>query len=298
MLRSHIERTATVLALGVLMSVAVPTLAGGHGGGHGGHAPAGHAGFNGHPGFHGHPGYYGHYHGYGYGYYGFGFGYYGYGWGGYPGYGYGPGYYPGYYAPGYDCYPPVLPLTAPPPLAVPVGEANRPTDNLAHLEIRSPGTDTEVWLNGVRTKQTGTEQRYKSPPIHPGEKYSYEVRARWTENGKPVEVTRTVLVQANERVNVELVSPAAAGENNVARFQIRSPGADTEIWLNGVRTRQTGAEQRYQTPPIPAGQAFSYQVRARWTENGKPVEVTRSVLIHSQDQLSIDLAQPTLAASR
>jgi uncharacterized protein (TIGR03000 family) len=138
----------------------------------------------------------------------------------------------------------------------------------------------------------------------PGQNYAYDIRARWTQNGQPVEVTRTIQIQANDQLRVDLTKsstpPEAAPESrdNTAHLQIRSPGPDTEIWLNGVRTRQTGAEQQYRTPPMTTGQQFSYEIRGRWTENGKPVEVTKTVLIQAKDQLTVDLAQPSRTASK
>lgn len=62
----------------------------------------------------------------------------------------------------------------------------------------------EVWLNGTRTKSTGPLREFVSPPLEAGWKYSYEVRARWTENGKAVERTRALRVQPGQKLDVDL----------------------------------------------------------------------------------------------
>jgi uncharacterized protein (TIGR03000 family) len=135
--------------------------------------------------------------------------------------------------------------------------------------------------------------------MEPGQKYAYDIKARWTENGKPIEVTRTVYVKANEQLRVNLGRPEPMGADNVARFQISAPSADAEVWLNGVRTKQTGNFQCYTTPVMEPGQKYAYDIKARWTENGKSVEVTRTVYIKATEQLHVDLSEgPSLAANK
>jgi uncharacterized protein (TIGR03000 family) len=68
-------------------------------------------------------------------------------------------------------------------------------DNKAHIWLRVP-TNAEIWVNGVKTKQTGESRYFFSPPLTPGKKYSYQMRLRWMKDGKPVEETQRILVQA------------------------------------------------------------------------------------------------------
>jgi uncharacterized protein (TIGR03000 family) len=72
-------------------------------------------------------------------------------------------------------------------------------DNKAHIWLRVP-TSAEIWVNGVKTKQTGESRYYYSPPLALGRKYSYEMRLRWMKDGKPVEETQRILVQAGETI--------------------------------------------------------------------------------------------------
>jgi uncharacterized protein (TIGR03000 family) len=72
-------------------------------------------------------------------------------------------------------------------------------DNKAHIWVRVPA-DAEIWVNGVKTRQTGETRYFFSPPLTPGKKYSYQMRLRWTKDGKPVEQTQRILVQAGETI--------------------------------------------------------------------------------------------------
>jgi uncharacterized protein (TIGR03000 family) len=153
-------------------------------------------------------GYYGGYggRGYGAGYYG-GMGYGGYGWGG-PGYGYspiyGPGYAGSYLAPGYvSSGMTVLPGNTTSFYYQPgtqLGAAVSP--NAALIDVRVP-PDAQVTFDGDATTQTGPNRVFSSPPLEAGKSYHYDVKARWTQNGRPVERTRRVDVRAGQRTTVD-----------------------------------------------------------------------------------------------
>ena len=72
-------------------------------------------------------------------------------------------------------------------------------DNKAHIWLRVPES-AEIWVNGVKTKQTGEARYFFSPPLAPGKKYNYQMRVRWMKDGKPVEETQNILVQAGATI--------------------------------------------------------------------------------------------------
>jgi uncharacterized protein (TIGR03000 family) len=67
--------------------------------------------------------------------------------------------------------------------------------------------DAELDFNGTQMSQTGTERVFVTPPLEPGSNYRYTIRARWTEDGKPVEQTRKVGVKPGGEVRVDFTSP-------------------------------------------------------------------------------------------
>ncbi len=154
--------------------------------------------------------------------------------GGYYGGGYGGGYYGGYY-PGYfsgigvGLYAPTYasPAYSPPdygyspalissgytgdlgPAGPPAAEPP-PPDGAAAVGVIVPA-DAEVWFNGDPTKQKGEHREFVTPTLPVGRAYQYEVRARWKPDGKLVDQTRTVIVHANERIDVDFTRAEPIG---------------------------------------------------------------------------------------
>ncbi len=76
-------------------------------------------------------------------------------------------------------------------------------DNKAHIWLRVPA-DADIWVDGFKTKQSGESRYFFSPPLTPGRKYSYSVRVRWKKDGKPVEETQRIIVQAGATIRRDL----------------------------------------------------------------------------------------------
>jgi len=78
----------------------------------------------------------------------------------------------------------------------------QPSDNAARIRVLVPD-GAQVWVGGELTSQTGSERVFASPSIQPGRTYTYEVKARWMQEGEPVEQVKQVRVQANEMTTVD-----------------------------------------------------------------------------------------------
>jgi uncharacterized protein (TIGR03000 family) len=81
--------------------------------------------------------------------------------------------------------------------------ADTTRDDTARVTVRLPHPDAEVWVEGRLTRQTGTRREFVSPPLSADTNYDYELRARWTENGRAVERTRTIHVRAGGSADVD-----------------------------------------------------------------------------------------------
>src|SRR5439155_12546832 len=82
--------------------------------------------------------------------------------------------------------------------------------NTAHVTVTVPA-DAEIWFQGTKTTSTGAVREYQSPPLAPGTRYTYELRARWSQNGHEVTQTQQVEVTAGIRVNAHFpVKPTKA----------------------------------------------------------------------------------------
>ena len=76
----------------------------------------------------------------------------------------------------------------------------------ALLNVRLPDPNAQVWVQDQPTQQRGTWREYISPRLNPDQNYVYDVRARWMENGREVERTRSVPVQANGVATVDFTA--------------------------------------------------------------------------------------------
>jgi uncharacterized protein (TIGR03000 family) len=231
--------STALLSLAVAgLFLAAPVQAQRHGGGGhygGAHYGGGHYGGGYYGGYGSHYGGWDHFRG-GYPWYGLGLGLgygsypYSYGYYPYSSYGYGTGYYGDTYAsPGYVDYGtyPVTPDTysyfAPatdyqsyyPPTTTATGpKATAPASGTgAMIRVRVPDANAALWFQGTETTQRGTDRTFESPPLAPDHAYTYDIRARWNDDGRPVEETRQVRVHAGDRVTVDFnaAPPAAAG---------------------------------------------------------------------------------------
>ncbi|MFM8272588.1 MAG: hypothetical protein ACKODX_09670 [Gemmata sp.] len=130
------------------------------------------------------------------------------GWGGYQTYsplGCGLGYAFGGYLPyGY------APL-APPPQAPAPGPRREPTVVLANefpatLVLQFPAA-ADVWLNGQAVKGRAADERtLTSPVLKQGQRFTFEVKARWTRGGKTYESEQAVTLGPADRSRLFVVS--------------------------------------------------------------------------------------------
>jgi uncharacterized protein (TIGR03000 family) len=306
MIRQSMSNRLLMLGVIVLLGGVPAVWAGGPGGGGYGGGGYSYGGFGSYGGFSGY-GAFGGFGGLGGGYgYGSGssIGRPGYGWGGNYG-GYGPYYYyyparsyggsPGtgsgytspYYGGGY--YYGSTPVTG-------SDHAAAAADGPARIEVSVPA-NAEVWFNDTRTEQTGTSRDFKSPPLAAGRNYAYEIKAKWMQDGKPVEKTQTVVVQAGKQLSVKMEAGTALAAD-IARIDVTLPTAEAKVWVNGTATKSTGVNRRFLSPVLEPGQNYSYEIRAQWQENGRTVEKTTRVQVQASKQVDVDLTRPAVAASR
>jgi len=201
----------------------------GHGGGHGGGGGEHHGGggdWNGGGGNYYGGGWGGYYGGWG-GYYGYPYGavgrsllWGGYGWpnrgyyGGYP-------YYDNYYGDNYYAPSNIVPNDSSSATAPTVRPRPSIDPNAVLLSLRVPA-NAEVLIDGSKTSQTGAVRDFVTPPLETGREFSYDIKARWTANGQPVERERHVTFHAGDRLMVNMMTAQA---NNAAATQSSSTPA-------------------------------------------------------------------------
>jgi uncharacterized protein (TIGR03000 family) len=75
------------------------------------------------------------------------------------------------------------------------------------------------------------------------------------------------------------------------RVNLRVP-SDAKIWFDGSRTNQTGMTRTFESPPVPIGPEYAYQVRIQWKRDGKDITQTRQINVHAGDVINVTLGSP------
>ena len=85
------------------------------------------------------------------------------------------------------------------------------SEEAAEVRLQVPA-GAEVWFDEHKTVRNGNVREYVSPPLAPGKEYTYEVRVRWQDRGRPMVQTRKVRVRAGARVSIDFTMPAGSVE--------------------------------------------------------------------------------------
>jgi uncharacterized protein (TIGR03000 family) len=76
-----------------------------------------------------------------------------------------------------------------------------------------------------------------------------------------------------------------------ARLDVHLPD-DAELWVDGVKTSQSGATRPFVSPDLPLGQQYFYELRATWRDQGGQVTQTRRVSFRAGDKVDVDFGVP------
>jgi uncharacterized protein (TIGR03000 family) len=68
--------------------------------------------------------------------------------------------------------------------------------------------------------------------------------------------------------------------------------ADAALWFDGRPTTTTGAVRLFVSPPLAAGQEYTYELRAHWLEGGKEIRHTERVRLQAGDRPTVDFLAP------
>jgi len=66
------------------------------------------------------------------------------------------------------------------------------------------------------------------------------------------------------------------------------PVADAQVWFEDRPTQQQGIQRVFQSAPLEAEGTYTYTVKARWMENGRPMEQVRQVAVQPGQDMTVD----------
>jgi len=81
------------------------------------------------------------------------------------------------------------------------------TTTTAQVVVRVPDPSAQVWIGNYPSSQTGTVRTFESPPLDPGQTYSYDIRAQWNGGGQPINLVRHIDVRAGATAVVDFSQP-------------------------------------------------------------------------------------------
>jgi uncharacterized protein (TIGR03000 family) len=85
--------------------------------------------------------------------------------------------------------------------------------NAALVRVHVP-RNADLWFDGDKTSQTGSERDFVTPELKTDKDYVYTLKARWTDpEGKSVEQTRRVKVHAGTHAMVDFFRPDQSVDN-------------------------------------------------------------------------------------
>lgn len=86
-----------------------------------------------------------------------------------------------------------------------------PPKDSAAITVKAP-SNSQIWFDGTLMAPGGTVREYFSPSLTPGHNYTYEIQARWNQNGREVAQSQKVEISAGARVSVDFpVNSQSAG---------------------------------------------------------------------------------------
>ncbi len=108
------------------------------------------------------------------------------------------------YNPYYSSFPTPFAPTSYMPLSYESPVASPFSDDTT-ITVRVPA-NAEVWIQGKKMKETGTERRFTLPALAPQATYDYDVRVTWSDNGRKVSDDHHLKIRAGDHQSITLIA--------------------------------------------------------------------------------------------
>ena len=188
------------------------------------------------------------------------------------------------------------PTADPVPTVPPAVESTQLLRNNAELVVDVPA-DAKIFVNGNRTNTQGSQRRYVSAGLIPGQTYEYQVQAVVERDGKEQTVTKSVLLTAGSEVKLAFEFPATEQVETVLTLHV--PG-DAKVNLAGNDTEKMGSTRVFTTSRLAVGQVWDgYQVQVTWSRDGQEITKVKTVTLRGGEaqELSFDFNESLVASN-
>lgn len=188
------------------------------------------------------------------------------------------------------------PAADPAPTVPPPVESTRLLRNSAELVVDVPA-DAKIFVNGNKTNTPGSQRRYVSAGLIPGQTYEYQVQAVVERDGKEQTVTKSVSLTAGSEVKLAFEFPATEQIETVLTLHVP---ADAKVNLAGNDTAKMGSTRVFTTSRLAAGQVWDgYQVQVTWSRDGQEITKEKTVTLRGGEaqELSFDFNESLVASN-
>jgi uncharacterized protein (TIGR03000 family) len=163
------------------------------------------------------------------------------------------------------------------------------------------GSNWSYHFGASQSSSAGSYSRSYSSPTYSSPTYysrSYYSPSYYAASPSPLGGYRSYYYGPSGAGDYSITSTAESPQKRPARINLQVP-SDAKIWFDDSQTNQTGASRSFESPPLPAGRDYSYQVRIQWKQDGKDVSEDRKIIVHSGDVINLTLGSPPgVAAAR
>jgi uncharacterized protein (TIGR03000 family) len=83
------------------------------------------------------------------------------------------------------------------------------------ITVRVPA-NAEVWMQGKKMSETGTERRFTLPALDPQATYDYDVRVTWSDNGRKVSDDHHLKIRAGDHQSITLIAATTKNQASSA----------------------------------------------------------------------------------
>src|SRR5262249_39993540 len=91
------------------------------------------------------------------------------------------------------------------------------------ITLRVPD-NAEVWIQGKKVDEKGTERRFNLPSLDPQVTYDYDIRVEWNENGHKKSDSTRMSVRAGDQKSISYIAALAASKAGAPPGPREEPG--------------------------------------------------------------------------
>jgi uncharacterized protein (TIGR03000 family) len=162
--------------------------------------------------------------------------------------------------------------------------------------LKAP-VDARLSVEGQNIQRTAAEQTFRTPALETGYAYTYTFKAELVRDGKPVSYTKQIQVRAGNTIEADFTKLTTEGKDT-ARVTVKLP-ADARLYVDDVLCPLTSDTRSFNTPELPAGKSYFYDLKAEVVRDGKKRVATQHVLVEAGKLVTVEFKDlPALTASR